>query len=148
MLGVVLMNQERYDDAVAELRTAATDIHNRAPFGAWGNLGWAYLEMGRHDDALAALRSAVQNQRAFCLGYFLMGRVHLAREDFGDAVAAFTNALEADGRCIGIQSAWRHRGEAYARLGQRDDAIRDFEECERLDERSEDGQACRRLLDH
>ncbi|MDB4986988.1 MAG: domain protein putative component of TonB system, partial [Myxococcaceae bacterium] len=54
-LGVVLMHQKRYDDAIAVLRESASDLLNRTPHLAWGNLGWAYYEKGQYTDAVSAL---------------------------------------------------------------------------------------------
>ena len=37
-LGVVLVHEKRYDDAIKTLRESATNIVNRNPHLAWGNL--------------------------------------------------------------------------------------------------------------
>lgn len=145
--GLALIELERYDQAVEVLRASASDLTNTAPHLAWGNLGLAYLETGEYEAALQALEQAVQVQPRFCVGYYRMGRVHFEREALPEAAEALTKALEADEMCEeGYQEAWRLRGEVRARLGQREQAVRDFERCVELAPKTEDGRACRRFL--
>lgn len=149
MLGAVRMNQQRYVEAELLFRASATDILNRTPFMAWGNLGWALLEQGKGDEALEALDTAVRLQPRFCLGHFHRGRVFFEKEDFANAENAFTHALEADERCTQYyQAAWRFRGETRARLGHREDALNDFTKCVELGETTDDGRVCQRFLEN
>ena len=41
-LGVVLVHEKKYDDAIGVLKPLANDILYGSPEKAWGNLGWAY----------------------------------------------------------------------------------------------------------
>lgn len=148
MLGVALIHQERYDEAIPLLREAASDMLNHAPWYAWGNLGWAYYEKGEYPAAKEALEEAVRVQPRFCLGHFQLGRTLFAMERFEEADEALTRALEADERCERFfQDAWALRGEVRARLGRREDAIADFERCVGLGTETEAGQTCQRLLE-
>ena len=149
LLGVVLINLGRHDEAVAILREAATDMLSATPYFAWGNLGRAYFENGEYDQALEALGQAVQLQPRFCLGHYWIGRTNFAQDDFESAEVALTQALEADERCERFyQDAWQLRGEARARLGRRAEAIEDFERCVELGTRTESGRRCQRFLDN
>lgn len=147
-LGVVLMHQERYDEAIEVLRGSSGNLLNRQPHLSWGNLGWAYYEKGEYADALRALDQAVRAQGKFCLGYYRMGRTYLALQQHENAEASFTRALEVDDEaCQQLQDAWHLRGEARAQLGHRQDAIEDFERCVELSADSEAGRACQGYLE-
>jgi tetratricopeptide (TPR) repeat protein len=147
LLGVTLIHQERFDDAIPLLRQSAADMLNHAPWYAWGNLGWAYYEKGEYQQAKEALEQAVRVQPRFCLGHYQLGRTLFAMERFEEAEEALTLALEADERCERFyQDAWALRGETRARLGRRDEAIGDFERCVELGARTEAGESCQRFL--
>ncbi len=148
VLGVVLIHQARYDDAIPLLRQSASDMLNHAPWYAWGNLGWAYYEKGEYSAAQEALEQAVRVQPRFCLGHYQLGRTLFAMERFEEADEALTQALEADERCGQFyQDAWALRGETRARLGRRDEAITDFERCVEIGAQTEAGRSCRRFLE-
>jgi type IV pilus assembly protein PilF len=147
-LGVVLVHQKRYDEAIVLLRQTASNILNRTPYLAWGNLGWAYSEKGQYPQAIEALLQSVRQQPLFCLGYYRLGKAYLAVRDFERAEDALTHGLEvADEGCKSLQDAWHLRGEARAKLGRRQDAIADFERCVELSGESVAGQACQGYLE-
>jgi type IV pilus assembly protein PilF len=147
-LGVVLVHQKRYDEAIAILRETASSLLNRTPHLAWGNLGWAYYEKGQYTDAVAALTQSIRHQNRFCLGYYRLGQSYLALREFERADEALTHCLEVpDEACQNLQDAWHLRGQARARLGQRDDAIRDFERCVELSAATAAGRACQSYLE-
>ncbi|HEY6877046.1 MAG TPA: tetratricopeptide repeat protein [Polyangiales bacterium] len=147
-LGVVLVHQKRYDEAIAILRETASNLLNRTPHLAWGNLGWAYYEKGQYTDAVSALLQSIRHQNRFCLGYYRLGLSYLALRDFERADEALTHCLEVpDEACQNLQDAWHLRGQARARLGQRDDAIRDFERCVELSAGTAAGRACQSYLE-
>lgn len=147
-LGVVLVHMKRYDDAIATLRGAASNILNRNPHLAWGNLGWAYYEKGQYQEALQALTQSVRQQSRFCLGFYRLGKTYVAIRDFERAEDALTRCLEVtDTDCRNLQDAWHLRGEARAKLGLRQDAIADFERCVELASDSDAGRACQGYLE-
>jgi type IV pilus assembly protein PilF len=147
-LGVVLVHQKRYDDAIAVLRETASNLLNRTPHLAWGNLGWAYYEKGQYTDAVSALSQSVRHQTRFCLGYYRLGQAYLALRDFEHAEESLTHGLEVtDDGCQNLQDAWHLRGQARARLGQRADAIGDFERCVELSASTATGRACKNYLE-
>lgn len=147
-LGVVLVHQKRYDEAIVLLRQTAASILSRTPYLAWGNLGWAYSEKGQYAQAIEALLQSVRQQPLFCLGYYRLGKAYLAVRDFEHAEDALTHGLEVpDEGCKSLQDAWHLRGEARAKLGRRQDAIADFERCVELSGESVAGRACQGYLE-
>lgn len=146
-LGVLYIHWQRYDDAIAILREAASDLMNREPAVSWSNLGWAYFEKGEPDEALRVLTQAVQLAPDLCLAWYRIGQVRSAQGQDEEAEQALSRALEVeDETCQRLQVAWRLRGEVRARLGHREEAIADLERCVELSTDTEDGQSCRRLL--
>lgn len=150
LLGNVLLQRGKHDEAATVLLAAATDEMNTAPHLAWGTLGRVYLEQGRPAEAIEPLRNAVQVQPRFCVGHHFLGRALFELGRFEDAEHALVAALEADPSCADapqLQNAWRLRGETRARLGRHADAVSDLERCAALGPDTQDGRACQRLLD-
>lgn len=145
-LGVLFIHQGRFQEAIVELDSAIGDLFNRDAYMAWGNLGWAYLELRNYPKAIDSLSRAVRLRRDFCVGHYRLGRAFLATRDFTKAEQSFTAAVEADPRCEVFQDAWQLRGEARMNMGNREDARSDFERCVELQPKSDAGQACRRYL--
>jgi tetratricopeptide (TPR) repeat protein len=147
-LGVVLVHQRRYDEAISLLRATAANILNRTPYLAWGNLGWAYSEKQQYREAIEALLQSVRHQPRFCLGYYRLGKAYLETRDFERAEVALTRGLEVtDAGCKGLQDAWHLRGETRAKLGRRQEAIADFERCVELSADTLAGRACQGYLE-
>lgn len=150
LLGNVLLQRGKYDEAATVLLAAAIDEMNTAPHLAWGTLGRVYLEQGRPAEAIEPLQNAVQVQPRFCVGHHYLGRALFELNRFEDAEHALVAALEADPSCADapqLQNAWRLRGETRARLGRHGDAVSDLERCAALGPDTQDGRACQRLLD-
>lgn len=147
-LGVVLIHRKKYTEAVAVLKPLADDILYQTPENAWGNLGWAYLELGRIDEAVDALSRSVAIQPNFCVGHFRLGRAYERKQDYAGAVKAYTDALSVDNaRCKGLQDAYFGRGRAQARLGHAAAAATDLRQCVALDASTASGQNCRAMLE-
>lgn len=146
-LGVLYIHQRRYPEAVKVLEASIEDLFNRKTYMAWGNLGWAYEEMGQIDKAIDALTRSVKVHPRFCVGHFRLGRAFMAKKEYEDAERSLTLALEADERCEAFQDAWHLRGEVRMNLGHREDARADFERCVELSSSNETGKACARYLE-
>ncbi|HEX2678108.1 MAG TPA: tetratricopeptide repeat protein, partial [Polyangiales bacterium] len=146
-LGVLFIHQGRPQAALEDLNAACGDLFNRDAYMAWGNLGWAYLEMQNYPKAIDALARAVRLRRDFCVGHYRLGKAYVATKDFAKADQAATAAIESDPRCGTFQDAWLLRGEARMNLGNRDDARADFERCVELQPKSDAGSACSRYLE-
>ena len=148
--GLCLMELDRNEDAVVALRQSATDELNTAPHLAWGNLALAQLELGEYQEVVKSTMEAIRIQPRFCVGYYTMGQALWHMQQLPDAERALDSAINADPACassIQLQGAWRLRGEVRARLGHRQDAIADLEECVELDPYSNDGRMCQSLLE-
>lgn len=146
-LGVLYIHQGRPQLSITELEASAGDLFNRDAYMAWGNLGWAYLELSNYPKAIDALARAVRLRRDFCVGHYRLAKAFVATKDFAKADQAATSALESDPRCDKFQEAWLLRGEARMNLGNRDDARSDFERCVELSPKSDAGKVCSRYLD-
>ncbi len=150
VLGVILIDREKYEEATVVLEASAMDGMNTAPHLAWGNLGLAQLKLGRHQEALESLSESVRIQARFCVGYHRMGQAFYELERWEEAEQALIAALEADEVCEempSLQNAWRLRAEVRAQLGRHRDAVSDLERCVAFGTSTRDGAACQRLLD-
>ena len=148
--GLCLMELTRYDDAAVVLRQSATDELNTAPHLAWGNLALAQLELGEYQEAVKSTMEAIRLQPRFCVGYYTMGKALWHLQQLQDAEHALDSAINADPSCASstqLQGAWRLRGEVRARLGHRQDAVADLEQCVELDPYSNDGRMCQSILE-
>ncbi|MBN2717415.1 MAG: tetratricopeptide repeat protein [Deltaproteobacteria bacterium] len=142
-LAVLYIHTKRYDEAVKLLEEASAEVLNRAPWLAYGNLGWAYTEMGRYDDAIKVLKRALFDQPQFCVGlyrlgnaFYLKGEYDAARESLSEALA-----IQADG-CDRMQEAYHLLGMVYLRLDSSEDAMNAFDTCVQVNPKSEIGKSC------
>lgn len=146
-LSVILIHEHRADEAVKILVPLTQDILYQTPEDAWGNLGWAYLELGKLEPAVDALRRAVAAQPQFCVGNYRLG---VAYEKLGEgplADEAYTKALETESPgCSGLQDAWLGRARIRARGANRADAVADLERCVALSQTTPTGKECSSIL--
>jgi len=146
-LGVILIHQKKYAEAITVLKPLAEDILYQTPENAWGNLGWAYLEKGELDRAIEALRRSVAAQPAFCVGNYRLGLAQERKQQYASAVEAYTRAVETDQpSCHGLQDAFAGRARAHVHLGRQSDARADLERCVQLDKQTAAGRECAALL--
>jgi len=142
-LGVVLIQEKRYDDAIAVLQPLANDILYQTPWDAWGNLGLAYLERGKPDEAIAALRRSVASEPRFCVGNFRLGLAFEKKGDLGAAREAFSRAVETNRpECQSLQDAFEARARVYSKSKNCDLAKGDLEKCKEISADSPAGQRC------
>lgn len=130
VLGVILVHEKKYDDAVAVLKPLAEDILYGSPEKAWGNLGWAYLERGNTDEAIVALRRALTAEPRFCVGNYRLGLAFEKKGEFSLAQEAFTKALETDRKeCKQLQEGYAARARVAVKTGSSDLVRADLERC-------------------
>ncbi|AUX21063.1 hypothetical protein SOCEGT47_015410 [Sorangium cellulosum] len=142
-LGVILVHQGRYDEAIAVLKPLTEDILYASPEKSWGNLGWAYLLEGRNDEAIDALRRAVAAQPLFCVGQYRLGLAYEKRGELDLAREAFTRAVETDQpECRRLQDAFDARARVAERKGLLDEARADLERCREIAATTPVGQRC------
>lgn len=146
-LGVVLIHQKKYADAIEVLKPLTADILYGSPQTSWGNLGLAYLEKGSYDEAIDALRRSVAAQPAFCVGNFRLGLAYEKKGETKAAREAFRRAVETDRPgCSNIQDAWEARGRVEKKLGLYDDARESFTTCAKLSGASDAAGRCESAL--
>jgi tetratricopeptide (TPR) repeat protein len=144
-LGAVLLNEGKFAEALKVEEPLTKDPAYVANHLAWGNYGWALLELGRYDDAIAALRNSTTEPR-FCVGKYRLG---IAYEKKGDLVAAEESLGGAvttpDANCEAMQAAWAERGRVRMKLGKTSEAQGDFARCRELDAKTDAGKDCSKL---
>ncbi|MDX2055920.1 MAG: tetratricopeptide repeat protein [Polyangiaceae bacterium] len=146
-LGVILIHEKRAREAVPVLKQLADDMLYTTPENAWGNLGWAYLELGQTSAAIDALSRAVAAQPMFCVGNFRLGVAHERQKHFSEALAAFTRALETDHpSCQALQEAEAGRARTLIALSRPAEARESLERCLRLSAKTPVGQECGSIL--
>jgi tetratricopeptide (TPR) repeat protein len=142
-LGVVLIHSHKAREAVSVLKPLTEDILYPTPENAWGNLGWAYLELGSLDLAIDALKRSVAAQPLFCVGNYRLGLAHQRKQELTPAEAAFTRALETEAPgCNSLQEALLARAKVRMKLGQADAARADLERCLELSRKTEIAKEC------
>ncbi len=142
-LGVLLIHKKDFHEAVKHLTAAATEVLNREPWLAMGNLGWAYIEMGEYDKAIETLRRALFDQALFCVGKYRLGQAYYHKGDYEQALASLSSAIQIqEGGCSEIQEAHHLLGMTYLRLGQENDARNSLERCRDIDPTTDIGAEC------
>lgn len=89
----------------------------------------ADAEADKLDEALALARRAIELDDQDATGYFSIGRVHLARQEYGLAIEALEHALELN-PCLAV--TYCGLGDSLAYEGRLDEAIEQFETAIRL----------------
>lgn len=146
-LGVILIHQKRYAEAIKVLKPLTQDILYETPENAWGNLGWAELEAGATDAAVESLRRSVAAQPLFCVGLYRLGLAYERRREDALAAETLTRALETPAPgCNGLQDAFAVRARVEQRLGNADSARADLERCAELSRKTETGKECSSML--
>ncbi len=145
LLGVTLIEQGRYDEAVKVLMEVTQDFLFTTPHLAYGNLGLAYTEMGKYDEAIEALQRAIELQPMFCLGNYRLGLVYWKQERYKDALASLEKAVTTEDpwkQCARMQDAWRITGLIQEDLGADDEALEAFKTCVEIDPDTAEGMEC------
>ena len=144
LLGEILINEQKYPEAIAVLRPLTTDPSYGSIHLAWANLGWAQLKGGDLDGGIVSLRNAV-TQPGFCVGFYRLG---IAYEMKGDLAAADLNLSNAVGgeACANFQDAFEERAKVRLKLGQAGPARADFERCKAISPDSLTGLRCTQAL--
>lgn len=146
-LGVVLIHQKRYEDAIAILKPLTEDILYQSPWDSWGNLGFAYLEKGDTDLAIDALRRSVAAQPRYCVANYRLGLAYEKKGELSAAETALTRAVETEmPECKGLQDAFEARGRVCLKSNDCEGARRDWERCKELSAQTEAGQRCEASL--
>jgi type IV pilus assembly protein PilF len=146
-LGVILIHEKRYADAINVLKPLTEDILYQTPENAWGNLGWAQLEAGSTDAAVESLRRSIAAQPLFCVGLYRLGLAYEKRREDTAAAEALTRALETQAPgCNSLQDAFAARARIEVRLGNQEAAQADLSRCAELSRKTIAGKECSSML--
>jgi Tfp pilus assembly protein PilF len=146
-LGVILIHEKRYADAIKVLKPLTEDILYQTPENAWGNLGWAQLEAGSTDAAVESLRRSIAAQPLFCVGLYRLGLAYEKRREDTAAAEALTRALETQAPgCNSLQDAFGARARIELRLGNQEAAQADLSRCVELSRKTIAGKECSSML--
>ncbi|HVJ17006.1 MAG TPA: tetratricopeptide repeat protein [Polyangiaceae bacterium] len=146
-LGVVLIHQRKGAEAVKVLKPRTEDILYPTPEYAWGNLGWAYLELGQLDAAVDALKRSIAAQPMFCVGHLRLGLAYERKKELVPARDAFTQALETQAPgCNALQDALAGRARIQVQAGDLDAARADLGRCVELSKKTTTGKECGSML--
>ncbi|MFT5682759.1 MAG: Tfp pilus assembly protein PilF [Myxococcota bacterium] len=92
--GLLLMERQRRDEAIAQFEIALSDITYRSPALVLNNLGYALYNEGRNDEALHHLSNAIKRAPELCPAYFNRGLVHRAKDLPQLALADFDAVIQ------------------------------------------------------
>lgn len=146
-LGVILVEEKKYDEAIKILQPLAEDIIYKTPELAWYDLGGAFLGKGDADHAIDALSKAVALRPSFCWADYRLGLAYEKKGIWQQAVKELSKAVEpVDPACRNLQDAYWARGRVFARMGKKNEAHSDFVTCAQLAPETEAGKACRKVL--
>ena len=146
-LAVILIHEHRAAEAAQILVPLTQDILYQTPEDAWGNLGWAYLELGKLEPAVDALRRSIAAQPEFCVGNYRLGVAYERLGEMPLAETAYTHALETEAPgCAGLQDAWLGRARVRLRGANRGDALTDLQHCLGLSKTTPAGKECSSIL--
>jgi tetratricopeptide (TPR) repeat protein len=118
----LLLNLQRYDDAISDLNEAISLKPDFAP--AYCSRGLAKLKLGRYDDALADYDSGISRDPKQNYCHSNRGDLYLHTGQYQKAIDDLSMALS--GRPPSDATILSMRGQAFEALGEKDQAIRDY----------------------
>ncbi len=147
-LGVVLIHQKRYDEAITLLTASAEEVMNREPWLAYGNLGWAYIEIGEYDKAIEVLKRAMFDQPKYCVGLYRMGQAYYMKGDYPSAKNYLTRAVKVpEEGCQRLQEAHHLLGMSFLRQEMPEAARNALSRCVEINRESRIGMECQEALE-
>lgn len=142
-LGVVLIHQKRYAEAIEILKPLTEDILYQSPWDSWGNLGFAYLEKGDTDLAIDAFRRSIAAEPRYCVGNYRLGLAYEKKGELAAARSSLTRAVETElPECRNLQDAFEARGRVLLQSEDCEGARSDWERCRELSSGTPTGQRC------
>jgi tetratricopeptide (TPR) repeat protein len=146
-LGVILVEEKKYDEAIKILQPLAEDIIYKTPELAWYDLGGAYLGKGDADHAIDALSKAIALRPSFCWADYRLGLAYEKKGVLKLAIDELSKAVEPpDPACRNLQDAYFARGRVWMRMGKKTDARGDFMTCVKLAPETDAGKSCSKSL--
>lgn len=141
-LGVILIRQRRYDEAISVLKPLTENMVYGTPELAWGNLGQAYLEKGDADQAILSLKKAIALQPGFCVGNYRLGLAYERKSDWRAASQAYSATLDSGFEQCKFADAYEARARVLLKLNEPENAQQDLEQCVRVGGNSPTAKRC------
>jgi tetratricopeptide (TPR) repeat protein len=140
--GLIAMQLENYDDAIAFFERAFEERHRLDQIGLTrAHLGWARFHQGAFAQAAKELRQALQFQPKMCVAKYRLGRVYFARKEWNKAFEQF-QAVAQDGSCR-LQEAHLYYLKTAIQLGMTPEVESARQSCVALAPRSCAARECR-----
>jgi len=117
--GALLIQQERWEDAVEKLSVAADEPTYREVGRALHNLGWAYYNLGRYEEAEDCYKRLLRVTPLFCPSLHNLGMVSEAQGQLDEAETHYQRSLECNETHL---DTWMALGRLYIRLDRVEDA--------------------------
>lgn len=143
LLAVILIQQKKYDEAIAILRPLAEDIVYKTPELAWYELGGAYLEKNEPDKALEVLEKALALKPGWCWVDYRMGVAFEKKGNLIKAEELLKRSVDRpDPICKRLQDAWEALGRVHEKLGQKPVALEEYKQCVSISDKTSIGKRC------
>jgi type IV pilus assembly protein PilF len=139
----VLLQRDRYDEAIGLARRALENPGYDKPAVAYTNIGLAYLKKGEARQAVESLRTALEYQPSLPEAHHNLGLAYVRLGEQAQAIRSFREAIRYRSAYI---EAHAELGNVLLEAGQRDEARIAFERVVALAPDSELAVAARRQL--
>lgn len=118
LLGNILVDAGRPEDALRYYQSARANLLYRTPYFAEEGYGWALFQLGRLDEAAKHLRTALVAQPDLCGGYVKLAEIEESRGQLGEATSALESFLSrCDSDRLRANVGTSTLAYAYFRLG-------------------------------
>ncbi|MDR2725504.1 MAG: tetratricopeptide repeat protein [Candidatus Adiutrix sp.] len=122
-LGLVYLEQDKYEQALAEFNFCLKDLVYQNKHLPQTNIGLTYFKMKEYDQALAALTRAVEMSPNYANAYKNIGKIYMAKQNYDAALDYLLNAARLDDK---DPDTFMDLGDLYERLGNPDEAAQAF----------------------
>lgn len=130
-LARVLIEQNKYDQAIREIHIVLKDLTYTDSEKALTNLSLAYFRRGEYSEAKKYSSQALKLNRENCFAYTLYGRSQYELQDFKSAASSLDSAVVLC-KPSAFDEPHYFAGLAYQKLGNLEKAIARLEEVSRL----------------
>lgn len=142
-LGMVYLELQRWDDAVAQFRVVTAHELFREPEAAYNNIGWAYLMKGDREQAEQNFKQALQINPNYCPAHCNLGEVQAQKGLNQSAVQSFRRAV---GLCPEYGRAHLLLGIELQKQGDTAGACRAFQSAAQFWPQTEEGRRAEEYL--
>lgn len=125
--GIAYANMNQWQEALADFNVSIENCESECHFD-YANRANVFYQLGDNDSALIDLQAALDLQPDYPYALNLRGLVYLRLGNQADALTSFTRAIELNPQAL----YYNNRADAYARLGENDAALLDWDQALRL----------------